>query len=35
MQFISRNGMSARRVTLSIGLIGLLFAPLLHTQEYP
>jgi len=27
--------MSARRVTLSIGLIGLLFAPLLHAQEYP
>jgi mono/diheme cytochrome c family protein len=27
--------MSAFRVTLSMGLIGLLFAPLLHAQEYP
>ena len=35
MRVISRNVMSALRVTLSMGLIGLLFAPLLHAQEYP
>jgi mono/diheme cytochrome c family protein len=35
MRVISRNAMSARRVTLSMGLIGLLFAALLHAQEYP
>ena len=35
MPVISRNVMSALRVTLSMGIIGLLFAPLLQAQEYP
>ncbi len=35
MRIISGNAMSALRVTLSLGLIGLLFAPPLHAQEYP
>ena len=35
MRVISRNIMSALRVTLCMGLIGLLFAPLLHAQDYP
>ena len=35
MPVISRNVMSALRVTLSMGVIGLLFAPLLQAQEYP
>ena len=35
MRVISRSVMSAVRVTLSMGLIGLLFAPLLHAQDYP
>ena len=35
MRIISGNALSALRVTLSMGLIGLLFAPLLHAQEYP
>jgi mono/diheme cytochrome c family protein len=35
MRVILRNVLSALRVTLSMGLIGLLFAPLLYAQEYP
>ena len=35
MPVISRNVMSALSVTLSMGIIGLLFAPLLQAQEYP
>ena len=35
MHIISRNMLSALRLTLSLGLIGLLFAPLLKAQEYP
>ena len=35
MRVISENVMSALRVTLSIGILGLLFAPPLHAQEYP
>jgi mono/diheme cytochrome c family protein len=35
MRVISRNVMSALRVALSMGIIGLLFAPLLQAQEYP
>jgi mono/diheme cytochrome c family protein len=35
MRVIPRNVLSALRVTLSMGLIGLLFAPLLHAQDYP
>ena len=35
MRIISRNMLSALRLTLSLGLIGLLFAPLLKAQEYP
>ena len=35
MRIIPGNAMSALKVTLSMGLIGLLFAPLLHAQEYP
>ena len=35
MGVISRNVMSAFRVTLSMEIIGLLFAPLLQAQEYP
>ena len=35
MRVISRNVMSALRVTLSMEIIGLLFAPLLQAQEYP
>ena len=35
MRVISRSVMSALRATLSMGLVGLLFAPLLQAQEYP
>ena len=35
MRVISRSVMSALRVTLSMGVIGLLSAPLLQAQEYP
>jgi len=35
MRIISRKMLSALRLTLSLGLIGLLFAPLLKAQEYP
>ena len=35
MRVISQNVMSALRVTLSMGVIGLLSAPLLQAQEYP
>ena len=35
MRAIFRKVMSTLRVTLSMGLIGLLFAPLLHAQDYP
>ena len=35
MRAIFRNVMSTLRVTLSMGLIGLLFAPLLQAQESP
>lgn len=35
MRISPLNAMSALRVTLSMGLIGLLFAPLLHAQDYP
>jgi mono/diheme cytochrome c family protein len=35
MRIIAGSMMSAFRVTLSMGLIGFLFAPLLHAQEYP
>ena len=35
MRISPLNAMSVLRVTLSMGLIGLLFAPLLHAQEYP
>ena len=35
MRVISRNVMSALRVTLSMEIIGLLFAPILQAQEYP
>ena len=35
MRVILRNVLSALRVTLSMGLIGFLFAPLLHALEYP
>lgn len=35
MRVISRNMMPALRATLGMGLIGLLFAPLLHAQDYP
>jgi mono/diheme cytochrome c family protein len=34
MRVIPRNVLSALRITLTMGLIGLLFAPLLHAQEY-
>jgi mono/diheme cytochrome c family protein len=35
MRVISRNVMGAFRVTLSMGIIGLLFASSLQAQEYP
>lgn len=35
MRVVSRNMMPALRATLGMGLIGLLFAPLLHAQDYP
>ncbi len=35
MRISPLNVMSAHRVTLTMGFIGLLFAPLLHAQEYP
>jgi mono/diheme cytochrome c family protein len=35
MRVTSRNVMSAISATLSTGLIGLLFAPLLHAQDFP
>ena len=35
MRVISRSVMSALRATLSMGLVGLLFAPLLQAQDYP
>lgn len=35
MRVFSRKMMAALRVTLSMGLIGLLFTPLLHGQDYP
>ncbi len=35
MRVTSRNIMPALGATLSIGFIGLLFAPLLQAQEYP
>ena len=36
MPVFSRNLLSALRATLSMGLLlGLLFAPLLHAQDYP
>lgn len=35
MRVLSRNVMSPLTATLCMGLIGLLFAPLLHAQEYP
>ena len=35
MRVISRSVMSALRATLSMGLVGLLFVPLLQAQDYP
>ena len=35
MRVISRSVMSALRITLSMGIICLLFVPLLRAQEYP
>ena len=35
MRISPLNVMSARRVTLTMGFIGLLLAPLLHAQDYP
>ena len=35
MRVIFQNVMPAIRATLSMGLIGFLFAPLLHAQDYP
>lgn len=35
MRVISRKMMATLRVTLGMGLIVLLFAPLLHAQDYP
>jgi len=35
MRVISRTVMSVLRVTLRMGIFGLLFAPLLAAQEYP
>ena len=35
MRVFFRNVMPALRATLSMGLMGFLFAPLLHAQDYP